>query len=213
MNPDNMSMTIKNIINESYGECPYNPFIADVLYKTSYLESWGSGMKRIIEACRKQNVPDPEWSMSGGFVTVTFRRNNQIDVRKDSGTVTENSETGQENSKIGQESQETRQENPKTGQVPGQLTRQERKKEDKKTIRILILLSHFSDDSLSMSDLMKEMGKINRDSFMQNYIHPAMEQGLIAQTHPDTVRHRNQTYYLTEKGKEVLSRSDGNKEK
>ena len=205
-------ITLVNI-KEPHGSYPYNPLIADVLYKTSYLESWGSGVKRILEACRKQNVPDPEWSMSGGFVTVTFRRNNQIDVRKDSGTVTENSETGQENSKIGHESQEIRQENAKARQEIGQLTRQERKKEDKKKIRILILLSHFSDDSLSMSDLMKEMGKINRDSFMQNYIHPAMEQGLIAQTHPDTVRHRNQKYYLTEKGKVVLSRSDGNKEK
>ena len=45
-----------------------------MLYKTSYLESWGSGVKRIVEACRKQNVPDPEWSLRGGFVMVTFRR-------------------------------------------------------------------------------------------------------------------------------------------
>lgn len=62
---------------------PYNPLIADVLYKTSYLESWGSGVNRIVEACRKQNIPDPEWSMSGGFVTVTFRRNTQTGGKKD----------------------------------------------------------------------------------------------------------------------------------
>ena len=66
-----------------HGLYPYNPLIADVLYKTSYLESWGSGVKRIVEACRKQNVPDPEWSMSGGFVTVTFRRSTQTSTQKD----------------------------------------------------------------------------------------------------------------------------------
>ncbi len=60
---------------------PYNPLIAEVLYKTSYLESWGSGVKRIIEACRKQNVLDPEWDMSGGFVMVTFRRSTQINTQ------------------------------------------------------------------------------------------------------------------------------------
>ena len=74
-------------IMEPHGSYPYNPLIADVLYKTSYLQSWGSGVKRIVEACRKQNVPNPEWSMSGGFVTVTFHRNiqtsTQISGRKD----------------------------------------------------------------------------------------------------------------------------------
>ena len=61
-------------IKESHGSYPYNPLIAEVLFKTSYLENWGSGVHRIVEACRKQNVPDPVWSMSGGYVTVTFRR-------------------------------------------------------------------------------------------------------------------------------------------
>lgn len=64
---------------EPHGSYPYNPLIAEVLYKTSYLESWGSGVKRIIDACRKQNVQDPEWSMSGGFVTVTFRKSIKSD--------------------------------------------------------------------------------------------------------------------------------------
>ena len=71
-------ITLDNI-KEPHGSYPYNPLIAEVLYKTSYLESWGSGAKRIIDACRKQNVPDPEWSIRGGFVTVTFRRGAQTD--------------------------------------------------------------------------------------------------------------------------------------
>ncbi len=71
-------MTIEDIRKN-----PYNPLIADVLYKTSYLESWGSGVKRIVEACRKQNVPDPEWSLRGGFITVTFRRSPQTNIITD----------------------------------------------------------------------------------------------------------------------------------
>ena len=53
---------------------PYNPTLAKVLYKTTFLENWGSGAKRIIKACRDQNVPEPEWSINGSFVTVTFQR-------------------------------------------------------------------------------------------------------------------------------------------
>ena len=67
-------LSVLTYIKEPHGSYPYNPLIAEVLYKTSYLESWGSGVKRIVDACRKQNVPDPEWSVRGGFVIVTFRR-------------------------------------------------------------------------------------------------------------------------------------------
>ncbi len=40
----------------------------------TYLENWGSGAKRIIDACRAQNVEEPTWSDNGGFITVTFKR-------------------------------------------------------------------------------------------------------------------------------------------
>jgi len=53
---------------------PYNPIMANVLFKTTFLENWGSGAKRIMDACKQQNVPEPMWSTQSGFVIVTFRR-------------------------------------------------------------------------------------------------------------------------------------------
>ncbi len=53
---------------------PYNPIMTDVLFKTTFLENWGSGAGRIIGACCEQNVPEPEWRIQGGFVIVTFKR-------------------------------------------------------------------------------------------------------------------------------------------
>jgi len=38
------------------------------------LESWGSGAKRILDACREQGVEEPVWKWDGGFVIVTFKR-------------------------------------------------------------------------------------------------------------------------------------------
>ena len=61
-------------IKQQHISYPYNPIIADALFRTTFLESWGSGVGRIVEACRKQNVPEPEWSINGGFVCVTFKR-------------------------------------------------------------------------------------------------------------------------------------------
>ena len=53
---------------------PDHKVIANVLYSTTHIENWGSGLKRIIEACQRRGVAAPTWSINGGFVVVTFMR-------------------------------------------------------------------------------------------------------------------------------------------
>ncbi|MBR3480839.1 MAG: hypothetical protein IKH32_09170 [Prevotella sp.] len=43
-------------IRQPHISYPYNPLIANVLYSTTYIENWGSGVKRIMEACQKRGV-------------------------------------------------------------------------------------------------------------------------------------------------------------
>ncbi|UKK49947.1 hypothetical protein L6472_07775 [Prevotella sp. E13-17] len=45
-----------------------------MLYSTTYIENWGSGVKRIMEACQKRGVAAPTWTVNGGFVVVIFKR-------------------------------------------------------------------------------------------------------------------------------------------
>ena len=52
--------------------------MAQALYRSTVLESWGSGIHRIIEACREQGVEDPTWRWDGGFVYVTFKRSPNV---------------------------------------------------------------------------------------------------------------------------------------
>ena len=59
------------------GRIPASAMIAEALYKSTYLESWGSGAKRIMDACREQGVEEPSWRWDGGFVIVTFKRPNK----------------------------------------------------------------------------------------------------------------------------------------
>ena len=70
-------------IREPHISYPYNPLIANVLYSTTYIENWGSGVKRIIEACQKRGVAVPTWSINGGFVVVTFVRPTKGDTQND----------------------------------------------------------------------------------------------------------------------------------
>ena len=66
-------ITPENIL-QPHISYPYNPLIANVLYCTTYIENWGSGVKRIMEACQKRGVAAPTWTVNGGFVVVTFMR-------------------------------------------------------------------------------------------------------------------------------------------
>lgn len=52
-----------------------------MLYSTTYIENWGSGVKRIMEACQKRGVAAPTWSINGGFVVVTFIRPSKGDTQ------------------------------------------------------------------------------------------------------------------------------------
>ena len=75
-------------ITQPHSSNPHNKLIANVLYSTSYIERWGSGVKRITDACAYRNVETPTWKTDGYFVTVTFKRpdynaNVPIDVTKD----------------------------------------------------------------------------------------------------------------------------------
>ena len=57
--------------HESY---PYNKRIAQVLYLTKNLEKWGTGANRMIDLCREQGVPEPEWNVENGTVSIIFKR-------------------------------------------------------------------------------------------------------------------------------------------
>ncbi|WP_455505430.1 ATP-binding protein [Coprobacter sp.] len=61
-------------IKEPHESYPHNLKVAEALYRMTYLENWGSGARRIMDACQAQGVETPTWSSDGGFVTITFKR-------------------------------------------------------------------------------------------------------------------------------------------
>ena len=41
---------------------------------TAFLESWGTGVSRMVEACKSVGLPEPEYGTDGSFVWITFKR-------------------------------------------------------------------------------------------------------------------------------------------
>ena len=68
------SQITPNNIKEPHESYPYNVAVAETLYRSMWLENWGSGVRRIIEACQEQGVEEPVWRWDGGFIYVVFQR-------------------------------------------------------------------------------------------------------------------------------------------
>ncbi len=49
-----------------------NRVIARVFYELQFMEGWGSGYKRIVEECEKNNYPQPKWEELGTTIRVIF---------------------------------------------------------------------------------------------------------------------------------------------
>jgi Fic family protein len=76
---------------------------------------------------------------------------------------------------------------------------------DPLTDQVKSLLKILQTKPLSASECMARLKLSHRPTFRANYIHPALEQGLIERTIPDRPNSRLQKYRMTEKGRQPSS--------
>lgn len=57
---------------ERHKSRPYNPDIANTFFRAGYVETWGRGIQKICEACKRHGTPEPEYTVLGGDITVKF---------------------------------------------------------------------------------------------------------------------------------------------
>lgn len=69
--PNELTTETIKLPHRSY---PQNPIIADALYMTAFLESWGTGVSRMVDACKATGLPEPEYGTDGAFVWIIFKR-------------------------------------------------------------------------------------------------------------------------------------------
>jgi ATP-dependent DNA helicase RecG len=65
--------TVKNLLVK-HASRPYNPDIANVLFRSGYIESWGRGTLKIIKECKQAAIPDPVFCYDSSDITVEFRK-------------------------------------------------------------------------------------------------------------------------------------------
>lgn len=60
--------------------------------------------------------------------------------------------------------------------------------------KLQLLLDKLGNETLPAAEIMRRMGLRNRPAFVNGYLHPALEQGLIEMTLPDKPSSKNQKY-------------------
>ncbi len=69
--PDNW--TVSNLLNK-HASKPYNPDIANTLFRSGYIESWGRGIEKMMNYCLEAGIPTPNYSFEGSNFLVEFRK-------------------------------------------------------------------------------------------------------------------------------------------
>ena len=200
-------------IKQPHNSHPYNPLIATFLYRSTFLESWGSGVRRIIDSCAAAGVEEPIWQTNPNFVWVTFKR----PADKSSYTqLTAGTTTTQKNEISGGSSTEDDRTTTQNGNNLGgssaseddisggssstiiELTKQMRK-----------LMDVMNYEFMSINEIMEACQFKNKERFRENYITPALNAGLIERKYPEQPKHPYQRFRLTEKAMHIkYSRED-----
>ena len=71
---------------------------------------------------------------------------------------------------------------------------------------MIILFSLIGDKGANLKTLMDKMKLKHRQNFLNTYINPNVEEGNIAMLYPEKPNHPMQSYYLTQKGRELLEK-------
>ncbi len=171
-------------IKEPHESYPHNLKVAEALYRMTYLENWGSGAKRIMDACKAQGVEVPTWRSDGSFVTITFKRPY---------FKTSTIETDREDNRTSKQDKHR----SSTAQVPTKYR--------PSTAQVQEIILSMNEDYMTMNEIMSNMGFKHRTSFRENYFLPALEDGAIELQYPEQPKHPKQKYRLTEAAKEWRS--------
>jgi ATP-dependent DNA helicase RecG len=61
-------------LKKKHSSYPRNKNIADIFFKAGYIEAWGRGISKMVDACKTAGFPEPEFvEHAGGIQTIFFK--------------------------------------------------------------------------------------------------------------------------------------------
>ncbi len=68
-------LTVEDLYDPHHMSRPRNRLIADIFYDINFIEKYGSGIPRIIDACKKSGIQVPRFEEKYGGFSITFTKN------------------------------------------------------------------------------------------------------------------------------------------
>lgn len=160
-------------LKKPHSSIPANLLLAESMYLSGYIERIGTGTGDIVRWCKEAGLPrEPEFVQEEFFKVVIWRKNNN------------NTLTGQVTGQVTGQA---------TGQAAGLIITDDFIREIQKVVQVI-------NKSAKREEIQTALGLRGRDNFLRNYLNPAIEKGYVEMIYPDTPRHPEQAYRLTQKG-------------
>jgi ATP-dependent DNA helicase RecG len=63
-------------LKQSHSSHPRNPILAEACFRGGFIDSWGSGIMKIVDSCKAAGLPTPEMKeQEGGFIVTLLKDN------------------------------------------------------------------------------------------------------------------------------------------
>jgi predicted HTH transcriptional regulator len=170
-------------LRQPHNSIPANPLLAEPMYLAGYIERMGTGTGDIIRLCKEKGLKAPEFIQEEDFRTIIWRTPNKAEKELNTPQAT------------GEVSGEA------TGEVSGEVAEEIK--------RVVLVLN----EELKRLEIQNKLGLKSDDYFRVNYILPALESGYIELTFPESPKHPNQRYRLTQTGIALKKQLQKNKKK
>lgn len=168
------SLTLEKL-RVAHGSVPANPLLAEPMYLAGYIERMGTGTRDMIRRCVEAGLPEPEYAVSDGFVTVIRRTRAAI--------------SGQPKSQP-----ESRPESQPESQPDSEPESLE-----------LRVLSQLEQGPRSKAELSRGLGQKQISGQLNKVIRLLLNDQTVEYTMPDRPQSRLQRYRLTDKGRATLA--------
>jgi ATP-dependent DNA helicase RecG len=165
-------------LKRTHASYPHNPLLANCLFLTGAVERFGTGTNEIVDKVMAEGLAEPVFISHNTFRVILWR--------KSATPIVSDFEREQVREQVEEQVRE---------QVREQVEEQ-----------ILLLINQLH-GSLSVTELMTSLSLKGRRNFLQNYLQPALEKGIVEMTQPDSPQSPTQRYRLTPKGLSIKRKS------
>lgn len=179
--PPELSIEKLKTTHSSY---PANPRLAECMYQCGYIERFGTGTLDMIRLSAEAKLHEPNFATDEGFTVVLWRpAAGQVPGKHRPGTdqVTDQVD----------DNQGSKGDRASTVQVPGKY------RASREVERVVLVL----ENEMKRSEIQEMLELKHRDSFVENYLQPALNEAFVEMTIPEKPNSSLQRYRLTARGK------------